>query len=198
MRYDFDIISQYIVAGSHVLDLGCGDGSLLAGLCAEKNIQGTGLENDPLKIGECIERNIAVVEHDLNQGLDHFDNDSYDVVIMTLTLQAMKNPHLLLEDMLRIGKKCIVTFPNFGYWKARWHLVIRGRMPVSDLLPYTWYDTPNIHFCTVRDFETLCAERSIAVLDRDFITSSAVGRIFGRWHPNLFGETAVYHLTKSL
>ena len=97
--------------------------------------------------------------------------------------------------MLRIGKECIVTFPNFGHWKARWYLSTHGRMPVSDLLPYEWYNTPNIHFCTVKDFEVLCKQRDITILHREVTATNRLGKHLCRWHPNLFGETAVYHLT---
>lgn len=196
MRVDLDVILSYIKQDSHVLDLGCGDGTLLAHLRDKKNIMGVGLENDEEKITECIEKNINVVEQDLNEGLQHFDDNSYDVVIMTLAIQAMERPDHVLEEMLRIGKECIVTFPNFGHWRARWHLAIHGRMPVSDLLPYQWYDTPNIHFCTVRDFENLCREKNISVLNRDRVANGLISNPLCAIHPNLFSETAIYHLTR--
>ncbi|MGH1486242.1 MAG: methionine biosynthesis protein MetW [Cellvibrionaceae bacterium] len=196
MRIDLNIILSFITQNSSVLDLGCGDGTLLRRLKEQKNIRGVGLENDHEKITECIEQDIAVVEHDLNDGLEDFDDNSYDSVIMTLALQAMERPDHVLEEMLRIGKECIVTFPNFGHWKARWHLSLNGRMPVSDLLPYQWYDTPNIHFCTVKDFEALCKERDITILHRDVVTEGSLGKGLVKLHPNLFGETAIYHLTK--
>jgi methionine biosynthesis protein MetW len=121
MRVDLDIILSYVKSKSHVLDLGCGDGTLLAHLRDKKHTQGVGLENDAEKITECIEKNIAVVEQDLNTGLAGFNDASYDLVIMTLALQAMQRPDRVLDEMLRIGKECVVTFPNFGHWKARWH-----------------------------------------------------------------------------
>ncbi|MFT6388544.1 MAG: methionine biosynthesis protein MetW [Cellvibrionaceae bacterium] len=197
MRVDLDVILSYIDRDRHVLDLGCGDGTLLAHLRKEKNISGVGLENDDEKITECIEKNITVVEQDLNTGLNHFDDKSYDTVIMTLAIQAMQRPDRVLDEMLRIGKKCIITFPNFGHWKARWHLALNGRMPVSDLLPYQWYDTPNIHFCTVKDFENLCLEKNITVLNRDMVSGGLFGKQLSQHHPNLFSETAIYHLTRS-
>ena len=135
------------------------------------------------------------MEYDLNEGLGQFADNSYDVVIMTLALQVMNEPDKVLEEMLRIGKECIVTFPNFAHWKARWHLLAKGRMPVSDLLPYQWYNTPNIHFCTVKDFEELCRERGITVLDSRVVATNAFEQQLTRWHRNLFGETAIYHLT---
>ncbi|MEO0442862.1 MAG: methionine biosynthesis protein MetW [Pseudomonadota bacterium] len=196
MRVDLNVIESFIAQDSHVLDLGCGDGTLLAHLSERKNIHGVGLEIDPDKINQCIEKGIAVVERDLDIGLTKIDDDSYDMVIMTLTLQAMKHPDQVLDQMLRIGKECIVTFPNFGHWTARWHLAFHGRMPVSDLLPYEWYDTPNIHFCTVKDFEVLCKQKGITILHRETVAGGLTSQGLCRLHPNLFSETAIYHLTK--
>lgn len=196
MRIDLDVILSYVKQKAQVLDLGCGDGTLLKKLCIEKDVFGVGLENDHGKITECIQQNIAVIDRDLNRGLSDFKDNSYDTVIMTLALQSMERPDHVLEEMLRIGKDCIVTFPNFGHWKARLHLSLNGRMPVSDLLPYQWYDTPNIHFCTVKDFETLCKSKRITILHRAVVAEKQWGQALCKVHPNLFGETAVYHLTK--
>lgn len=198
MRIDLDKIQSYISPNNHVLDLGCGSGDLLLHLKEKKNVTGVGLENDPDYITQCIKNGINVVEHDLNKGLGHIADDSYDVVIMTLAIQAMNRPDQVLEEMLRVGKECIVTFPNFAHWKARWHLLIHGRMPVSDLLPYEWYNTPNIHFCTVKDFEALCSERDITILDSTVVSEKGNNKTLTQIHRNLFGETAVYHLTKKL
>lgn len=195
MRIDLSHLQSYIKPNSHILDLGCGDGDLLLHLQHTKNITGVGLENDPMHISQCIKNGVSVVEYDLNEGLGQFADNSYDVVIMTLALQVMNEPDKVLEEMLRIGKECIVTFPNFAHWKARWHLLAKGRMPVSDLLPYQWYNTPNIHFCTVKDFEELCRERGITVLDSRVVATNAFEQQLTRWHRNLFGETAIYHLT---
>jgi len=174
MRIDLTKIHSYISPNSHILDLGCGDGALLAQLQKTKNITGIGLENDPDNIQACIKNGVNVIEHDLNKGLAHIADDSYDVVVMTLAIQAMDRPDLVLDEMLRIGKQCIVTFPNFAHWKARSHLCFRGRMPVSDQLPYEWYDPPNIHFCTIRVFEELCQEKNIHIADRSFINTSDI------------------------
>ncbi|MFT6201511.1 MAG: methionine biosynthesis protein MetW [Granulosicoccus sp.] len=196
MRIDLNSIQSYIAVNSHVLDLACGDGELLLALKNNKNVTGVGLENDPRHITECIKNGVSVVEHDLNKGLQHIHDRAYDAVVMTLALQAMQRPDIVLEEMLRIGKECIITFPNFAHWKARWHLLIRGRMPVSDLLPYEWYDTPNIHFCTIKDFETLCQARDITILNKTVVSEKGSSQSLAQLHPNLFGETAVYHLTK--
>ncbi len=197
MRIDLDIIPSYIKDNQDILDLGCGDGTLLKLLRDEKNSNGIGLENDHDKITECIEKSIAVVEFDLNKGLQQFDSNSYDIVIMTLALQAMERPDHVLDEMLRIGKECIITFPNFGHWRARLHLMLHGKMPVSDLLPYQWYDTPNIHFCTVKDFESLCVEKNISIIHKDMVSEKNVSSFLCKLHPNLFSETAIYHLTRN-
>jgi len=118
------------------------------------------------------------------------------LVIMTQTLQAMQRPDAVLEEMLRVGKECVVTFPNFGHWRARFYLLLCGRMPVSDLMPYKWYNTPNIHFCTVRDFECLCKQRDITILHRQVISNGYIDDLFKKIQPNIFGETAIYHLTR--
>jgi methionine biosynthesis protein MetW len=115
---------------------------------------------------------------------------------MTQALQTMHAPHEVLLEMLRVGKECIVTFPNFGHWKARWHLLYNGRMPVSDLLPYQWYDTPNIHFCTFKDFEVLCRSLDINILQRQVVAERPISKLLKDLRPNLFGETAIYHLRK--
>ncbi len=194
MRIDFDILQQWIAADSRILDLGCGDGSLLKRLQESKGVGGYGLEISAEQISACIAQGVNVIEQDLDQGLGNFADDSFDTVVMTQAIQTMTYPHLVLDEMLRVGKECIVTFPNFGHWKARLHLLLKGRMPVSDLLPYEWYDTPNIHFCTFKDFEILCQQKNIAILNRQVISQGT------NWleniNPNLFGDTAIYHLTR--
>ncbi|TQV69622.1 methionine biosynthesis protein MetW [Exilibacterium tricleocarpae] len=195
MRIDLNQVANWIAPGSRILDLGCGDGSLLQSLAATKQVEGYGLEIDPGHISACIARGVNVIEQDLDRGLANFADKSFDTVVMAQAIQTMHFPHRVLADMLRVGKECIVTFPNFGHWKARWHLALHGRMPVSDLLPYEWYDTPNIHFCTFKDFEVLCRELDITILHRQVVTERPRARLLAQWRPNLFGETAIYHLT---
>lgn len=196
LRIDLDIIQQWIKPCSRVLDLGCGDGELLKLLKQEKQVEGYGLEIDPDKITACIANGVNVLETDLDKGLTQFADKSFDTVVMTQALQAMRYPHLVLDEMLRVGRECVVTFPNFGNWRARFYLLTHGRMPVTKQLTYQWYDTPNIHFCTVNDFEALCAEKHIRVLHREFVASHQPDQqIKGIW-PNLFSETAIYHLSK--
>jgi methionine biosynthesis protein MetW len=196
MRIDLNEIQHWIPQHSRILDLGCGDGTLLKYLIDTKQVQGYGLEIDPEQINICIDKGLNVIEQNLDRGLGNFANKSFDTVLMTQALQTLHFPHLVLDEMLRVGKECIVTFPNFGHWKARFHLFTRGRMPVSDLLPYEWYDTPNIHFCTFKDFEVLCRERQIKVIHRQVVNESSQS-FFKDIMPNLFGETAIYHLSKS-
>ncbi|WP_237068194.1 methionine biosynthesis protein MetW [Microbulbifer guangxiensis] len=196
MRVDLDVIQNWISPKSRVLDLGCGDGMLLEQLGRNKQVSGYGLEIDPEQIERCVARGVNVVEQNLDAGLGNFADDSFDTVVMTQALQTLRQPHLVVQEMLRVGRECIITFPNFGQWRARWHLAVSGRMPVSDLLPYEWYDTPNIHFCTFRDFDLLCRERGWTILHRQVVSETAIGVAMKDFLPNLFGETAIYHLTR--
>ncbi|WP_062264448.1 methionine biosynthesis protein MetW [Endozoicomonas arenosclerae] len=195
-RVDFAIISDWIDQGSHILDLACGDGTLLSNLQKEKQVRGYGLDINPQNIQNCIERGVNVLEQNIDQGLGNFGDQSFDTVIMTQALQALQYPHLALDEMLRVGRECIVTFPNFGHWRCRWHLATKGRMPVSKFMPYTWYDTPNIHFCTFKDFEDLCRQKKLKIINR--MVTDGLNRGGWRTHllPNLMGEVAIYHLTR--
>ena len=197
MRPDQEIIRRWIEPGSRVLDLGCGDGALLAWLQREQDVHAVGLEIDPANIERCLASGVAVIEQNLNQGLSNFESDSFDTVLLAQTLQALDNPAELVREMLRIGRKGIVTFPNFGNWKSRLDLLLRGRMPVSDFMPHQWYDTPNIHFCTVRDFDALCREGDIRVLARTVVNSRHEGSWAMRAWPNFLGEIAIYHLSRN-
>ncbi|CAA0082077.1 Bifunctional methionine biosynthesis protein MetXA/MetW [BD1-7 clade bacterium] len=196
MRFEFSVIQDWIQPHSRVLDLGCGDGTLLAALQKNKGVRGLGIEIEPAHFDACILRGLSVINQNLDKGLDNFTDQSFDTVVMTLTLQAMRHPDEVLEETLRVGKESIVAFPNFGHWRCRLHLITKGRMPVSKFMPYSWYNTPNIHFCTVRDFEDLCAERSIRILNKE--VTSAEGRLpwLARLWPNLFASVAIYHLSR--
>ena len=196
MRQDLQTIQQWIQPDASVLDLGCGDGSLLANLKQHKNVFGYGLEINQDQILECVKKNVNVIEQNLDHGLDNFETDSFDVVIMTQALQAVHYPDKVIDDMLRVGKQCIITFPNFGYWRCRLYLTFKGRMPVSKMLPYTWYNTPNIHLCTFKDFETLCRRKRLTILNRTVVDMNYRDGFLMRLFPNLFGETAVYHVTR--
>ncbi|WP_068824928.1 methionine biosynthesis protein MetW [Pseudomonas sp. BMS12] len=194
MRADLDIIQEWIPSGSQVLDLGCGDGELLAWLRQHKQVSGYGLEIDPEKIATCIERGVNVIEQNLDEGLGNFADNSFDVVVMTQSLQALRYPDKVLAEMLRVGKTCIITFPNFGHWRCRWYLSSKGRMPVSDFLPYTWYNTPNIHFCTFEDFERLCRQQGARIEERLAVDREHRHGWASRIWPNLLGEIGIYRV----
>ena len=195
LRGDLALIANLINADARVLDLGCGTGELLANLQAEKNVNGYGLDKDPENIQVCLSKGVNVIEQDLDAGIANFADDNFDMVVMTDALQAVRDPRGLLREMLRIGEECVVTFPNFGHWRCRLHLGLLGRMPVSRLLPFEWYDTPNIHFCTVTDFEALCGQMNIAILDQDIVTGPRA-TILNSLAPNLFGSTAIFRICK--
>lgn len=195
MRADLEIIHEWIPSGSRVLDLGCGDGDLLASLAEHKQVSGYGLEIDPDKITACIARGINVVEQNIDQGLGNFASNSFDVVVMTQSLQALQYPDKVLAEMLRVGKTCIITFPNFGHWRCRWYLTTKGRMPVSDFLPYTWYNTPNIHFCTFADFERLCHAQGARIEEGLAVDREHRHSLGSRLWPNLMGEIGIYRIS---
>jgi methionine biosynthesis protein MetW len=196
MRLDLSHIQRWIAPGSRVLDLGCGDGVFLEFLRDQRQVRGTGLEIDQDYITAAISRGLNVVEQDMDKGLANFPDQSFDTVVLALALQAVNYPDRVLEEMLRIGREGIVTFPNFGHWRCRLMLGIRGRMPVSSFMPYTWYNTPNIHFCTVRDFEDLCRNKGIRILARDMVGNTKRQPLLSNKWPNLFATTAIYHITR--
>ncbi len=195
---EFQLISSWIEPGSRVLDLGCGDGTLMAHLQEARGCSGYGMELDPNLVIEAIENGINVIQANLNKKslLDYFDADSFDYVIMTQALQVVDRPDLLLEEMLTIGKQSIVTFPNFGFWKNRVQLMFSGRMPETEVLPYHWYDTPNIHMCTFRDFESLCEQKGIEVVRRAVVNQQHETTLGMKLLPNLLGEIALYQIRR--
>lgn len=196
MRLDLTHIQRWISPGSRVLDLGCGEGEFLQRLQQERQVRGLGLEIDPEKITRALGRGLDIVEQDMDAGLGNFPDHSFDTVVMAHALQAVHYPDRVLEEMLRIGRQGIVTFPNFGHWLCRVHLGTRGRMPVSRFMPHNWYDTPNIHFCTVKDFEALCAERGIRILARDMVGNTERKPLLASAWPNLFALTAIFLISR--
>jgi len=195
---EFKLISEWITPNSRVLDLGCGDGQLLKHLIDAYNVTGYGMEIDPHKNIQAIEKGLNVIQSDLNSHdlADYFDPNSFDYIIMTQALQVVGRPDQLLEDMLTIGKQIIVTFPNFGHWRNRAQLLLTGRMPKTDTLPYHWFDTPNIHMCTFKDFEKLCEEKNLEVMARTVVNTEHRRTLGMKIAPNWLGEVALYKVQK--
>ena len=155
-RIDLRLVAEMVTPGSRVLDVGCGDGELLALLAETRGVDARGIELSREGVAGCVARGLSVIQGDADTDLADYPDDSFDYVILSQTIQATRNPRLVLEQMLRIGRRAIVSFPNFGHWRMRSQVFFLGRMPVTEALPYSWWDTPNIHFCTIRDFVVLC------------------------------------------
>ena len=191
-RYDYEVITQWIEPGEKVLDLGCGDGDLLSHLIKERQVQGYGVENDPIKLQASVRNGINVIQMDLEKGLVGLEDGFFDHVIMSLSLQAIHNTQGILHEMLRVANEAVVSFPNFGYWRHR-QSILNGRMPVSDSLPHQWYNTPNVRFFTIADFDALCEMNGIAVRER-------LGFDEGKLildEPNFLASVAVYRLGRN-
>ena len=195
MRPDLELVADLVRPGSRVLDLGCGDGELLAHLIGERGCGGTGIESDADGFHACVARGVPVRQADLDDGLADFGDASYDVVILSQTLQATRRPAAVLQEVMRVGRAGIVSFPNFGHWRLRLDLIGRGRMPISRVLPYAWDETPNIHLCTVRDFEALLRREGIRAARRTLLDEHGSNASRGpRLRPNLLAAGAVYLL----
>ena len=192
-RPDFAAIAAWIPQGAQVLDLGCGDGSLLAYLQDARGVHGYGVEIRDADIVACIANRVNVIQNDLESGLSDFEDGTFDFVILSQTLQATRHTEALIQEMLRVGREIIVSFPNFAYWRNRLN-VLRGNMPVSADLPYQWFDTPNVHLCTLHDFEQFCQNHHIAVLERQVITGNQTVDFL----PNLLGSLAVYRIQRAV
>lgn len=192
LRSDLKLIADWINPQSRVLDLGCGDGALLAWLKQNKQVRGYGVDLEVGNIVKCVESGVNAIQSDLEAGLAEFENDRFDHVVLSQTIQAMQHTEEILVEMLRVGREAIVTFPNFGYWENRWQ-ILQGHMPVSETIPYQWFNTPNIHWCMLGDFESLCAKNNIRVVERMVMNEGK--RI--RFLPNLLGSLAFYRVARS-
>ncbi|ORE87440.1 methionine biosynthesis protein MetW [Oceanococcus atlanticus] len=196
MKPEFSIISEWIEPGSRVLDLGCGDGTLLSMLQRERQVTGYGLDLDVGNIAACIAKGVDAIHTDVDNGLSEFNDQRFDYVVMTQALQVMQQPDQVLLDMLRVGRRGVVTFPNFAHWSLRLQLMMSGRMPRTRALPATWYNTQNIHLCTLKDFEALCQELNIRILERRVSDDQHRNGRSRRWLPNLSGQVGLYLLDK--
>jgi methionine biosynthesis protein MetW len=193
-RTDLYEIVGIIPEKASVLDLGCGDGTLLETLIKQKRVKGTGIELSQKKILECVKKGVPVVHGDLNDGLDDFRDDMFDFVILSQTLQSVNRPDLLLSEMSRIGREIIISFINMGFYKNRIQLMFCGRMPLTKTLPYVWYDTPNIHLATVKDFQGLCKKLNLKII-RKVPLGNKINFLAEVW-PNMFSSTCIFTVTR--
>ena len=189
------IINSWVPENSKVIDFGCGDGSLLKELFENKQVLGYGVEINDTKIEKCIEKGIPVIKLDIDKGLNDFMSSNFDLSIMARSIQCLKNPDLALNRMLELSKRCVVTLPNLGYWRCRINLA-SGKMPITPELPSSWYETENIHLCTIKDFENLCLKENISIKDKVFINRNGNQGGLSKINPNLFAVEGVYLLEK--
>jgi methionine biosynthesis protein MetW len=197
-RVDLLLIAEMVSPGARVLDVGCGDGTLLRLLAAQRGVDGRGIELSQAGVNSCVAQGLSVIQGDADTDLVHYPDLAFDFAILSQTLQATYSPRHVLEQLLRIGKRAVVSFPNFGHWRVRAQLLFGGKMPLTDNLPDRWYDTPNIHLCTIKDFRGLCKDVGARV--ERAVALNAYGRKLGVSMPafaqNLFGEQAVFLLSR--
>lgn len=196
-RYDYQIILNLVDSNSKVLDLGCGDGELLYKLKKEKNCLVRGVEISHTGLKECLAKGLSVFQGDIQEGIKDYRDRAFDYVILSYTLQELMKPHIALQKVLRVGKKIIVSFPNFGNWKIRLYLLLKGRMPKSKILHFEWYDTPNIHLITIKDFRIYCKENNIEVLKEIPINlDKRFNELLVNSCPNIFAQFVIYLIKK--
>ena len=189
------IINSWVPENSKVIDFGCGDGSLLKELFENKQVLGYGVEINDTKIEKCIEKGVPVIKLDIDKGINDFMSSNFDLSIMARSIQCLKNPDLALNRMLELSKRCVVTLPNLGYWRCRINLA-SGKMPITPELPSSWYETENIHLCTIKDFENLCLKENISIKDKVFINRNGDQGGLSKINPNLFAVEGVYLLER--
>lgn len=197
LRTDLRLIAEMVEPGSRVLDIGCGEGMLLEHLARERGVTARGMELSQKNVNACVTRGLSVIQGDADTDLAEYPAGAFDYAILSLTLQATREPRRVVEQMVRLGRHAIVSFPNFAHWRVRLHLLFQGRMPVTDALPEPWYETPNIHLCTISDFIALCRdggieiEEAVVLNDRQHRAGLRTPRL-----ANLFGEKAIFRLRK--
>ena len=198
LRPDLAAIAEMIPPGVRVLDIGCGDGSLLEYLVRAKGVDGRGLELSQQNVNHCVARGLSVVQGDADTDLSEYPSGIFDIVILSQTIQATERPSYVLHELLRIGDRVIVSFPNFGHWRVRLSLLLAGRMPVTRTLGHSWHDTPNIHLCTIADFLALAHEAGAHIEKALALTHNERTRIMhpNAWGPNIFAEGAIFLLAK--
>lgn len=197
LHANYNHIVQLIENGTKVLDLGCGDGTLLKKLIDEKKVYGKGIEINQENVIQSLHKGLSVIQGDIDEGLEDFSDNEMDYVILNQTLQSTQNPDFVIKEMLRVGKNAVVSFPNFAYWRIRFYLLFKGKMPKSKMLPFEWYDTPNIHLLTVRDFFDYCEKRNIKISKsiltrRGKIVNSRFRKIFA----DIFAEEVIFVIHK--
>jgi homoserine O-acetyltransferase len=193
-RVDYELIEALIEPNSRVLDIGCGDGQLLANLTADKNIKAEGIELDQDLVLSCVNRGLSIIQHDVERGLENHADKSFDYVILSQTVQTLKNPKKVFTELLRVGKKVIVSFPNFAHWRSRAQLLFFGRAPVTSQLPFSWHNSPNVHFLSLKDFDRFCTELSVRVEKRIPLGKTRLG--LAKFAPNLLAEQVIYVTSK--
>ncbi len=193
-RVDYEVIESLIEPGSSVLDIGCGEGALLANLIEDRNIHGEGIELEEKLVLDCVRKGLPIIQHDIEEGLENYADKSYDYIILSQTLQTVKNTEKVLSELMRVGKKVIVSFPNFAHWRCRLQLLLEGKAPVTKQLPYKWYDSTNIHCLSLKDFEEFCKKLNVRIEKIIPLTKASLGPV--KFAPNLLAEQVIYITSK--
>jgi homoserine O-acetyltransferase len=194
MRVDYEVIESLIEPNSTVLDIGCGDGELLAKLTEDKNIKGEGIELDQELVLACVGRGLSIIQHDIEHGLENYADKSYDYVILSQTVQTIKNTEYVLNELLRVGKRVIVSFPNFAHWRCRKQLFLAGKAPVTKQLPFEWHNSPNIHCLSLRDFDEFCRKLGVSIEKKIPLIKTSISPV--KFAPNIFAEQVIYLTSK--